>query len=99
PAGDMVAQAAHMPVHLGAMPTAIRMITALAPFRAGDVAILNDQYLGGTHPHDARLGSGTGAPRRHRRHDARLDAGRPRTVAGGRNHSAAATLDRRQAER
>jgi N-methylhydantoinase B len=55
PAGDMVAQAAHMPVHLGAMPTAIRMITSLEPFRPGDVAILNDPYLGGTHLPDVTL--------------------------------------------
>jgi N-methylhydantoinase B len=55
PTGDMVAQAAHMPVHLGAMPTAIRMITSLAPFKPGDVAILNDPYLGGTHLPDVTL--------------------------------------------
>jgi N-methylhydantoinase B len=55
PSGDMVAQAAHMPVHLGAMPTAIRMLTVLAPFRPGDVAILNDPYLGGTHLPDVTL--------------------------------------------
>lgn len=55
PAGDMVAQAAHMPVHLGAMPAAIRMINGLAPFRPGDIAILNDPYLGGTHLPDVTL--------------------------------------------
>ncbi len=57
PEGDLVAQAAHIPVHLGAMPTAIRMIRSLAPFRPGDVAILNDPYLGGTHLPDVTLAS------------------------------------------
>src|SRR6185437_3620584 len=60
----MVAQAAHMPVHLGAMPTAIRMIRSLAPFRPGDVAILNDPYLGGTHLPDVTLASPVFAGRR-----------------------------------
>ena len=48
-AGQMVAQAAHMPVHLGAMPTAVRAVMALAPFAPGDVLALNDPFLGGTH--------------------------------------------------
>ena len=47
--GRMVAQAAHMPVHLGAMPTAVRAVLALAPFERGDVLALNDPFLGGTH--------------------------------------------------
>ncbi|MCY4640493.1 MAG: hydantoinase B/oxoprolinase family protein [Chloroflexi bacterium] len=47
--GRMVAQAAHIPVHLGAMPTAVRAVLALAPFRPGDVLALNDPFLGGTH--------------------------------------------------
>ncbi len=49
PRGAMVAQAAHIPVHLGAMPTAVRAVLALAPFRPGDVLALNDPFLGGTH--------------------------------------------------
>ena len=48
-AGAMVAQAAHMPVHLGAMPTAVRAVMDLAPFDPGDVCMLNDPFLGGTH--------------------------------------------------
>ncbi|MBM4438085.1 MAG: hydantoinase B/oxoprolinase family protein, partial [Actinobacteria bacterium] len=51
-AGRMVAQAAHVPVHLGAMPLAVRsaidLTTRDAP-RPGDVVIVNDPYLGGTH--------------------------------------------------
>ncbi len=47
--GAMVAQAAHMPVHLGAMPTAVRQVMELAPFEPGDVLALNDPFRGGTH--------------------------------------------------
>ena len=47
--GQMVAQAAHLPVHLGAMPAAVRAVMELAPFSRGDVLALNDPFLGGTH--------------------------------------------------
>ena len=47
--GAMVAQAAHMPVHLGSMPTAVRSVMDLAPFAPADVCMLNDPFLGGTH--------------------------------------------------
>ena len=48
-AGAMVAQAAHIPVHLGAMPESVRAVRVLAPFAPGDVYALNDPFLGGTH--------------------------------------------------
>jgi N-methylhydantoinase B len=54
-AGEMVAQAAHIPVHLGAMPEAVAAVQKLAPWRPGDVAIVNDPYLGGTHLPDVSL--------------------------------------------
>ncbi|MFW6183713.1 MAG: hydantoinase B/oxoprolinase family protein, partial [Chloroflexota bacterium] len=48
--GRMLAQAAHIPVHLGAMPASVRAaIDACSPLYPGDVVILNDPYLGGTH--------------------------------------------------
>lgn len=53
--GEMVAQAAHIPVHLGAMPEAVRAVGFLAPWAPGDVAIVNDPYLGGTHLPDISL--------------------------------------------
>ena len=50
--GRMIAQAAHIPVHLGSMPAsvaaAIEVYEGKAP-TAGDVLIVNDPYLGGTH--------------------------------------------------
>lgn len=53
--GRLVAQAAHIPVHLGAMPSAVRAALPLAPFAPGDVIILNDPYLGGTHLPDITM--------------------------------------------
>ncbi len=53
--GRLVAQAAHIPVHLGAMPTAVAAAMPLAPFARGDLVILNDPYLGGTHLPDITM--------------------------------------------
>jgi N-methylhydantoinase B len=53
--GRLAAQAAHIPVHLGAMPYAVRAIKVLAPFAPGDIVIFNDPYLGGTHLPDVSL--------------------------------------------
>ncbi len=48
--GRMIAQAAHIPVHLGAMPRSVEAaIQHCAPLLDGDVVILNDPYAGGTH--------------------------------------------------
>ncbi len=55
PLGRLVAQAAHIPVHLGAMPAAVEAVLPLAPFAAGDIVILNDPYLGGTHLPDITM--------------------------------------------
>ncbi|MFM8559431.1 MAG: hydantoinase B/oxoprolinase family protein, partial [bacterium] len=51
----LVAQAAHIPVHLGSMPRAVEAARALAPFRPGDVVLLNDPFDGGTHLPDLTL--------------------------------------------
>lgn len=53
--GRMLAQAAHMPVHLGAMPMAIRTVRARFDLRPGDMVMLNDPYDGGTHLPDISL--------------------------------------------
>jgi N-methylhydantoinase B len=52
--GEMIAQAAHIPVHLGAMPEAVAAVRAQNP-HPGDVFILNDPYTGGTHLPDITL--------------------------------------------
>src|ERR671927_1075614 len=46
--GQMVMQAEHIPVHLGAMPSAVEAVLA-EDHRPGDAWILNDPYRGGTH--------------------------------------------------
>ncbi len=54
--GQMVAQAAHIPVHLGAMPASVA--AALARFgrlAEGDIVVLNDPYFGGSHLPDITL--------------------------------------------
>ena len=56
--GRMVAQAEHIPVHLGAMPDAVAAVMQLG-LEVGQVAILNDPYTGGTHLPDVTLVSRT----------------------------------------
>ena len=56
--GRMVAQAEHIPVHLGAMPDAVAAVMLLG-LEIGQVAILNDPYTGGTHLPDVTLVSRT----------------------------------------
>ncbi len=54
--GALVAQAAHIPVHLGAMPTSVDAARAAVDHWAeGDVVILNDPYEGGTHLPDVTM--------------------------------------------
>jgi N-methylhydantoinase B len=52
----MVAQAAHIPVHLGSMPASVEYaLRAFDTFQPGDVIILNDPYHGGTHLPDVTM--------------------------------------------
>ncbi len=46
--GEMIAQAAHIPVHLGALAGAVAAVRALDP-RPGEQFLLNDPYHGGSH--------------------------------------------------
>ncbi len=52
--GRMVAQAAHIPVHLGAMPESVAVVRARDP-RPGDVFLLNDPAHGGSHLPDITM--------------------------------------------
>ena len=56
--GRMIAQAEHIPVHLGAMPDAVAAVMRHDP-APGDVFVLNDPYSGGTHLPDVTLVSRT----------------------------------------
>jgi N-methylhydantoinase B len=53
-AGDMIAQAAHIPVHLGALTDAVAAVRAEQP-RPGELYIVNDPYAGGSHLPDLTL--------------------------------------------
>ena len=52
--GRMVAQAEHIPVHLGAMPESVAAVITCEP-RPGDVFVLNDPFAGGSHLPDITL--------------------------------------------
>jgi N-methylhydantoinase B len=52
--GRMIAQAEHIPVHLGAMPDAVAAVRAHDP-GPDDVWILNDPFAGGTHLPDITI--------------------------------------------
>jgi N-methylhydantoinase B len=58
--GRMIAQAEHIPVHLGAMPAAVAAVMQHDP-AFGEVWALNDPYAGGTHLPDITLVSRTEA--------------------------------------
>jgi N-methylhydantoinase B len=53
--GDLCAQAAHIPVHLGSMAFAMRDIVAGVDWQPGDQLVLNDPFLGGTHLPDVTV--------------------------------------------
>lgn len=56
PAGEMCAQAEHIPIHLGAMPESIRAALARFPsLEEGDGVLVNDPFAGGTHLNDLTL--------------------------------------------
>jgi N-methylhydantoinase B len=52
--GRMVAQAEHIPVHLGAMPESVAAVIERDP-QPGDVFVLNDPFAGGSHLPDITL--------------------------------------------
>jgi len=55
-AGRMVAQAAHIPAHLGAMPASVATVLPLfRDWQEGDVAIVNDPFQGGNHLPDITM--------------------------------------------
>ena len=55
--GDLVANAPHIPVHLGSMSASIQAIMASneGQLRPGDVYVLNNPYAGGTHLPDVTV--------------------------------------------
>src|SRR4051812_2486010 len=54
--GELLAQAAHIPVHLGSMPQSVRaVLDRIGELHEGDVAIVNDPFAGGTHLPDITI--------------------------------------------
>ncbi|HEV2293881.1 MAG TPA: hydantoinase B/oxoprolinase family protein [Tepidisphaeraceae bacterium] len=54
--GELLAQAAHIPVHLGSMPASVAaVLEKLGTLSEGDVAIVNDPFAGGTHLPDITI--------------------------------------------
>ena len=54
--GRLLAQAAHLPVHLGSMPASVQAVIDHVGFeKEGDFAIVNDPYNGGTHLPDITM--------------------------------------------
>jgi N-methylhydantoinase B len=54
-AGELVAQAAHIPVHLGSAPLAVKEALEAGNMKPGDVVLLNDPFRGGTHLPDLTM--------------------------------------------
>jgi len=56
PSGELVAQAEHIPVHLGSMPASVAAaLDAYPRLEPGDQVLLNDPWAGGTHLNDYTL--------------------------------------------
>lgn len=54
--GNLIANAPHMPVHLGSMSESIKTVIERNPnMKPGDVYVLNDPYHGGTHLPDVTV--------------------------------------------
>ena len=62
--GEMVAQAAHLPVHLGSTPLSVRAAIERLTLAPGDVAVVNDPFAGGTHLPDLTMVEPVFIPRR-----------------------------------
>jgi 5-oxoprolinase (ATP-hydrolysing) len=77
-AGELIANAPHMPVHLGSMSESIKTVIARNPqMRRGDVYVLNDPYHGGTHLPDVTVVTSV-----------YLDADKPAFYVASRGHHA-----------
>ncbi|MEM6731806.1 MAG: hydantoinase B/oxoprolinase family protein, partial [Myxococcota bacterium] len=53
--GEMIAQAAHIPVHLGSQPLSVRAAIEQVEMKPGQSVVLNAPYSGGTHLPDVTL--------------------------------------------
>ncbi|MDA8520574.1 hydantoinase B/oxoprolinase family protein [Acidovorax sp. NCPPB 4044] len=83
--GQLIANAPHMPVHLGSMGESIKTVIArnAAHMRPGDVYVLNDPYHGGTHLPDITVITPV-----YMGDDAEDGSARPTFYVGSRGHHA-----------
>jgi 5-oxoprolinase (ATP-hydrolysing) len=77
--GGLIANAPHMPVHLGSMGESIKMVISRNQGRIhrGDVYVLNDPYHGGTHLPDITVVTPAARPRPARANRPVVTTGRP----------------------
>ena len=76
--GNLIANAPHMPVHLGSMSESIKTVIERNPaMQLGDVYVLNDPYHGGTHLPDVTVVT-----------PVYLDLGKPSFYVASRGHHA-----------
>ncbi len=76
--GNLIANAPHMPVHLGSMSESIKTVIERNPaMHRGDVYVLNDPYHGGTHLPDVTVVT-----------PVYLDTGKPSFYVASRGHHA-----------
>jgi N-methylhydantoinase B len=81
--GRMIAQAEHIPVHLGSLPDAVAAVREHEP-GPDDVFVLNDPYAGGTHLPDITLVSRTAVGfAATRAHHADVGAAEPGSLPAG----------------
>jgi N-methylhydantoinase B len=85
--GRLVAQAAHIPVHLGSAADAVAAVRRRFDVDPGDVVLLNDPYAGGTHLPDLTMVRGIFCEGRlaffavHRAHHADVGGAAPGSMA------------------
>ncbi|MDQ7781493.1 MAG: hydantoinase B/oxoprolinase family protein [Desulfomonilaceae bacterium] len=53
--GELIAQAAHIPVHLGSAPLSVQEALSAVVMKPGDIVLLNDPFKGGTHLPDLTM--------------------------------------------
>lgn len=95
-AGRLIAQAAHIPAHLGAMPASVQTILArFADWEEGDVVIVNDPFEGGNHLPDITMiapvfidDAAPGEAKLHALSAGQADRGQPSFFVASRAHHA-----------
>jgi len=86
--GNALAMGDHMPVHLGSMPMSVHAAIRELALAAGDVAMLNDPFCGGTHLPDITVVAPVFVDRVHANRNVRSRQARPDFLVAARAHHA-----------